>query len=70
MSKETQIQWGAGAKIGTFYPTRDIEGKQLRLFGVASNGKIEIVFQSYPLDRNARSQLIQELNSIGQISIP
>ena len=48
----------------------EIDGKQIRLFGVASNGKIEIVFQDYPLDDETRSRLIQEINSIGKISIP
>jgi hypothetical protein len=70
MSKEVNIQWGAGAKIGTFYPTLEIDGKQIHLFGVASNGKIEIVFQSYPLVPEAKFKLLQDINRIGKISIP
>jgi hypothetical protein len=69
-SKGVNIKWGTGAKIGTFYPTLKLDGKQIPLFGVASNGKVEIVFQVYPLDYEARSQLIKDINSIGEISIP
>ena len=70
MSKGVNIKWGTGAKIGTFYPTLEIDGKQIHPFGVLSNGKIEIVFQGYPLDHEAKSQLIKDINSIGEISIP
>ncbi len=34
------------------------------------NWKIEIVFQSFPLDHEAKYQLIKDINSIGEISIP
>jgi len=69
-SKEFNIKWGAGAKIGTFYPTLEIEGKQISLFCVASNGKIEIYFQGYPLDHETKIQFIKEINGLGKISIP
>ena len=70
MSKGVNIKWGTGAKIGTFYPTVEIDGKQINLFGVSSNGRIEIVFQGYPLDHETKSQLIKDINCIGEISIP
>ena len=70
MSKGADIRWGKGAKIGTFYPTLEIDGKEVQLFGVFSNGKIEIVFQGFPLSREAKSRLIEEINSIGKISLP
>ena len=70
ISKGVNIKWGTGAKIGTFYPTLEIDGKQIHLFGVASNGKIEIFFQGFPLDHEARAQLIKDINCIGEISIP
>jgi len=70
MSEGVNIKWGTGAKIGTFYPTLEIDDKKINLFGVASSGKIEIVFQSFPLDHEAKYQLIEDINSIGEISIP
>lgn len=48
----------------------EIDGKQIHLFGVLSNGKTEIVFQGYPLNHEAKSQLIKDISSIGKISFP
>ncbi|MCK5849874.1 MAG: hypothetical protein KAH23_03085 [Kiritimatiellae bacterium] len=70
ISKGINIKWGTGAKIGTFYPTLEIDGKQIDLLGVFSNGKIEIVFQGYPLNHETKSNLIKDINCIGKISIP
>ncbi len=69
-SKGIRIKWGAGAKIGTFFPTVELGGKQLCLFGVESNGKIIIVFQDFPFDHEMKCRMIEDINSIGDISIP
>jgi len=69
-SKGTDIKWGKGPKVGSFYPTLKIDGREVQLFGVFSNGKIEIVFQGFPLSHKAKSRLIEEINSIGKISLP
>lgn len=70
VEKGINVKWGTGAKIGTFYPTVEIDSKQINLFGVTSNGKIEIVFQSYPLNHEVKSQMIRDINNIGEMSIP
>jgi hypothetical protein len=70
MSKGMHIKWGTGAKVGTFYPMLELNGKRIALFGITSKGKIEIVFQGYPLDHEARTKLLKDINNIGEISIP
>ena len=69
-SKEFNIKWGTGPTNGTFYPMLEIDGKQINLLGVFTDGHIEIVFRDYPLDRETKSQLIKDINRIvGKISI-
>ena len=37
---------------------------------MASKGKIEIYFQGYPLDHETKIQFIEDINGLGEISIP
>lgn len=65
------IRWGQGRTFGTFYPVlRCMNGNHL-LFGVDTSGKVEVDFVSKPEEvRDSKIKLLQQLNSIGGISLP
>jgi len=68
-SKGFKVQWGKGTRVGTFYPEAETSGKAVGLFGVFSNGRVEIIFKDKPLNDQRKTEMIREFNSIGMISI-
>jgi len=68
-SKDLPIKWGRGGSVGTFYPVISTPEGTCNLFGVSTEGKIEVTF-SYLLfsSDEQRAQLLQRLNRIPGVS--
>ncbi len=68
-SKDLPIKWGRGGYVGTFYPVISTPEGACNLFGVSTEGKIEVAF-SYLLfsSDEQRAQLLQRLNRIPGVS--
>lgn len=69
-----RIWWGEGRKMGSYYPIFDLPDSSHILFGVWTNGKIEILFQwmnTYPqfADREMRLEFLRKLTSIEGVQI-
>ena len=69
------LRWGKGKQYGTFYPVFDHAGREHRMIGVYTDGRVEIQFVSMrerpPFNDDAkRRELLERLNRIGRVTIP
>jgi hypothetical protein len=68
-SKSLRVHWGKGGVEGTYYPVLDHKGKANKIFGVYSPGKIEVNFQSNPLEKEEQKlELMNRLNAIDGVA--
>lgn len=64
-SRNLPIKWGKGGALGTFYPVIKTPDGECKLFGVFTNGKIEVVFRLFPFrSEEQRVELFQRLSQI------
>jgi len=64
------IKWGRGGSVGSFYPVMSTAEGSCNLFGVHTNGRVEVTFRYLLCDSDEqRAQLLQRLNQIPGISL-
>ena len=69
-SKSLPIKWGKGGSVGTFYPVVSTAEGPCNLFGVSTEGKIEVAFRYLLFGSDEqRVQLLQRLNKIPGVSL-
>lgn len=73
LARKLRPWWGSGKQLGSFFPMLDHQGATYWLFGIWTNGYVEIQFQHMneaPFDEAKRKELLQRINQIPGIAIP
>jgi len=68
-SRNLPIKWGRGGSVGSFYPVISTAEGSCNLFGVHTDGRIEVGFRYILFGPDEqRAQLLQRLNQIPGVS--
>lgn len=68
-AKSLRIHWGKGGVEGTYHPVLDHKGKENKIFGVYSPGKIMVGFKGGLLEKmEQKKELMNRLNAIDGVS--